>query len=69
VGQRDHSGLLSWRRGGDGIHLLGPLAKKVIRISPPLTITEAEAQAAMELMNRLAAGIAEPQAALAGVDG
>ena len=26
--------------GGDGIHLLGPLAKKVVRIAPPLTITE-----------------------------
>jgi len=39
--------------GGDGIHLLGPLAKKVIRIAPPLTITPVEAQAAMELMTRL----------------
>ena len=29
--------------GGDGIHLLGPLAKKVIRIAPPLVLTEAEA--------------------------
>src|SRR4029077_18893322 len=25
--------------GGDAIHLLGPLAKKVVRIAPPLTIT------------------------------
>jgi 4-aminobutyrate aminotransferase-like enzyme len=39
--------------GGDGIHLLGPLAKKVVRIAPPLTITPAEAKAAMELMTRL----------------
>jgi 4-aminobutyrate aminotransferase-like enzyme len=39
--------------GGDGIHLLGPLAKKVVRIAPPLTITVAEANAAMDLMNRL----------------
>jgi 4-aminobutyrate aminotransferase-like enzyme len=38
--------------GGDGIHLLGPLAKKVVRISPPLVITETEAQAAMELLHR-----------------
>jgi 4-aminobutyrate aminotransferase-like enzyme len=38
---------------GDGIHLLGPLAKKVIRIAPPLTITIAEAKAAIELMTRL----------------
>jgi 4-aminobutyrate aminotransferase-like enzyme len=28
---------------GRAVHLLGPLAKKVIRISPPLTITQAEA--------------------------
>ena len=27
----------------EGIHLLGPLAKKVIRIAPPLTITVEEA--------------------------
>ncbi|HEV3145362.1 MAG TPA: aminotransferase class III-fold pyridoxal phosphate-dependent enzyme [Gemmataceae bacterium] len=39
--------------GKEGIHLLGPLAKKVLRIAPPLTITEAEARAAMELMHRL----------------
>jgi 4-aminobutyrate aminotransferase-like enzyme len=36
-----------------GIHLLGPLAKKVLRIAPPLVITEAEAQHAMELMHEL----------------
>jgi 4-aminobutyrate aminotransferase-like enzyme len=40
-----------------GIHLLGPLAKKVIRIAPPLVITEAEAQQAMELMHRLLAAL------------
>ena len=39
--------------GTDGIHLLGPLAKKVIRIAPPLTITSAQAEAAMTLMARL----------------
>jgi 4-aminobutyrate aminotransferase/(S)-3-amino-2-methylpropionate transaminase len=38
--------------GGDGVHLLGPLAKKVIRIAPPLTITEAEARASLDLMTR-----------------
>ncbi len=38
--------------GGDGIHLLGPLAKKVIRIAPPLVITAEEAKAAMDLMHR-----------------
>jgi 4-aminobutyrate aminotransferase/(S)-3-amino-2-methylpropionate transaminase len=36
-----------------GIHLLGPLAKKVIRIAPPLTITAEEASEAMNLMDRL----------------
>ena len=44
--------------GGDGLHLLGPLAKKVLRIAPPLTITEAEATAALELMHRLFASLA-----------
>ncbi|HEV2949508.1 MAG TPA: aminotransferase class III-fold pyridoxal phosphate-dependent enzyme [Gemmataceae bacterium] len=39
--------------GGDGIHFLGPLAKKVIRIAPPLVISETEAHEAMQLMYRL----------------
>lgn len=34
-----------------GIHLLGPLAKKVIRIAPPLVITAPEARTALNLMN------------------
>jgi 4-aminobutyrate aminotransferase-like enzyme len=38
--------------GGDGIHLLGPLAGKVIRISPPLVITETEATESLDLMFR-----------------
>jgi 4-aminobutyrate aminotransferase-like enzyme len=33
-----------------GIHLLGPLSKKVVRIAPPLTITADEAKTAMTLM-------------------
>jgi 4-aminobutyrate aminotransferase-like enzyme len=37
---------------GDGVHLLGPLAKKVIRIAPPLVITPDESSAAMTLMTR-----------------
>jgi 4-aminobutyrate aminotransferase-like enzyme len=41
-----------------GIHLLGPLAKKVVRIAPPLVITEAEANQAMELMHRLLTALA-----------
>lgn len=43
---------------GDGIHLLGPLARKVIRIAPPLVITESEARAAMDLMDRLLGSLA-----------
>jgi len=56
--------------GGDGIHLLGPLAKKVIRIAPPLTITPAEARDAVRLLHRCAARLAgerDPEPALAGV--
>jgi 4-aminobutyrate aminotransferase-like enzyme len=60
--------------GGDGIHLLGPLAKKVVRIAPPLTITPAEARSAMELFRRLLDRVAHmaqqhataPSAAAAG---
>jgi 4-aminobutyrate aminotransferase-like enzyme len=49
---------------GDGIHLLGPLAKKVIRIAPPLVISEAEVKASMELMRRvLARPVSAPDAA------
>lgn len=40
--------------GGDGIHLLGPLSKKVVRVSPPLVITTDEAEAAVRLMVRCA---------------
>jgi 4-aminobutyrate aminotransferase-like enzyme len=81
---RDHAGkseaewanaaVLACYRGdsdrNDGIHILGPLVKKVIRIAPPLVITEAEAKASMELMNRLVAGLAKLEQAstmLAGV--
>ena len=49
----------SGENGSDGIHLLGPLAKKVIRIAPPLTITPAEAKAAMDLMSRLVRPLAQ----------
>jgi 4-aminobutyrate aminotransferase-like enzyme len=45
--------------GGDGIHLLGPLAKKILRIAPPLVITEAEAREATALMGRSLAALAE----------
>jgi acetylornithine/succinyldiaminopimelate/putrescine aminotransferase len=29
---------------GRAVHLMGPLAKKVLRIAPPLTLTEKEAE-------------------------
>lgn len=67
---RDHAGksaadwanafVLACYRGdgkGDGIHLLGPLSKKVVRIAPPLTITEQEARDAMALMHRAAVSL------------
>jgi 4-aminobutyrate aminotransferase-like enzyme len=38
----------------DGVHLLGPLAKKVVRIAPPLVITAAEADAALKLLHAAA---------------
>jgi 4-aminobutyrate aminotransferase-like enzyme len=45
--------------GTEGIHLLGPLAKKVVRISPPLVMTTAEASDAMALLNRVARRLVE----------
>jgi 4-aminobutyrate aminotransferase-like enzyme len=42
----------------DGVHLLGPLAKKVVRISPPLVITTAEATAAVGLLHTAAGRMA-----------
>jgi 4-aminobutyrate aminotransferase-like enzyme len=48
---------------GDGIHLLGPLASCVLRVAPPLVITEREARESLELLFRLLAGVAEPVAA------
>lgn len=43
---------------GDGVHLLGPLAKKVIRISPPLIISEVEARESLALIRRSLAKLA-----------
>lgn len=43
--------------GPDGVHLLGPLSKKVVRVAPPLTITTDEAQHAMDLLDRAAAAM------------
>jgi 4-aminobutyrate aminotransferase-like enzyme len=70
VETRDHAGtgaadwanalvLACYRGDGDGIHLLGPLSKKVVRVAPPLIITEQEAREAMALMRRLLAPLAE----------
>jgi 4-aminobutyrate aminotransferase-like enzyme len=69
VEMRDHAGksAAEWANavvlacylgdGGDGIHLLGPLAKKVLRVSPPLVITETEAKSSTDLMFRFGASL------------
>jgi 4-aminobutyrate aminotransferase-like enzyme len=75
VEMRDHAGksAAEWANafvlacysadGGDGVHLLGPLSKKVVRVSPPLTITAAEAKAAMDIVQRSARGLTGAPAA------
>lgn len=45
-------------KGGDGVHLLGALAGNVLRISPPLTITEDEARTSLELIFECLSGLA-----------
>jgi 4-aminobutyrate aminotransferase-like enzyme len=57
-----NAAVLSCYRGdpkanGDGIHLLGPLAKKVLRVAPPLVISEREAKDSVALMHRLLSGL------------
>jgi 4-aminobutyrate aminotransferase-like enzyme len=47
--------------GGDGVHLLGPLAGTVVRISPPLTITHDEANVAIDIMRQAVRTMAEEQ--------
>jgi 4-aminobutyrate aminotransferase-like enzyme len=44
--------------GGDGVHLLGPLSKKVVRVAPPLVITKDEAVAGVSLLHRAARRLA-----------
>jgi len=44
---------------GDGIHLLGPLAGTVVRISPPLTTTIEEANQSLELLNKFCVQLSE----------
>ena len=46
--------------GGRGIHLLGPLARKVVRVAPPLVLSVAEAAEAMDLMNNLLTPLTQP---------
>ncbi len=48
-------------QGSDGIHLMGPLAHKVLRIAPPLVITETQAHEAMDLMISLLIPLTESQ--------
>lgn len=38
--------------GGYGVHFLGPLAGKVLRVSPPLVITEAELASAFSILHQ-----------------
>ena len=44
--------------GGDGIHFLGALAGKVLRVSPPMTMTEQEAHDSLALLNGLISELA-----------
>ena len=46
-------------RDGVGIHLLGALAGKVLRVSPPLTITLDEANASLDLLNDIVGSLAD----------
>jgi 4-aminobutyrate aminotransferase-like enzyme len=52
--------------GGDGVHLLGPLAKKVVRIAPPLVITPEQSAAAMAVMSGALRRLAETRPAANG---
>ena len=46
----------------DGVHLLGPLSKKVVRVAPPLVITADEVAASVELLHRAARRLADDPA-------
>jgi len=45
--------------GGDGIHLLGPLAGCVLRVSPPMILTDAEARESLALLRTIVRSVAE----------
>lgn len=71
VEMQDHAGKLAaqWANefvlaaylaeGQDGVHLLGPLSKKVVRIAPPLVITPEESRAALAILDRAAVRLTE----------
>ncbi|MBW3541433.1 MAG: aspartate aminotransferase family protein [Planctomycetes bacterium] len=44
-------------RDGEGVHLLGPLAGNVIRVSPPLTMTENQAHHSLDLLQAILADL------------
>lgn len=79
VEMRDHAGssAAEWANaavlacymgeGENGIHLLGPLARKVLRIAPPLILTEQEAEEAGALMRRCLARLVEKGSAAQAV--
>ena len=46
-------------RGDSGIHLLGPLAGRVLRVSPPMTMTEAEARESLDLFTEFVGQVAK----------
>ena len=52
---------------GRAVHLMGPLAKKVLRIAPPLTITETEARESVATLGACLATLA-PLAATSSRD-
>jgi 4-aminobutyrate aminotransferase-like enzyme len=51
--------LAAYRGDSDGraVHLMGPLATRVLRIAPPLTITEAEARESINVLARCFAAL------------
>ena len=51
---------------GTGIHLLGPLAGKVLRVSPPLVISAQDAVESLDLMYRILATLAPAESKSAG---
>ena len=48
---------LQYKSGGLGLHMMGPLAGKVLRVSPPLVIKSDEVKTGLELMRRAFAQI------------